>query len=691
MIDKKWLLTTLRHMPGCVAFPLRRDDKTPRDNGWHKRAYDSAAEIDAAIEGGYNVGIRLSPRVVVIDSDKRNWANGKDPFVTLAAKVGLNPHDGPRWKTGGGGYHQPYIIPAEHAGKLRKTIEGYDGLDILSGQGMFIVAPGSKHPNGKFYEVERDGKPRTAPASLLRIARRPESTGGATGGTYTPEELEHALASLDAEAYDTHDKWFQLLVACHHATGGEGGEEFIEWSKTYSGFADDAQKIGDRWNSFDPKKNDGITYKTLNMHLRKHGDESTIPNAARVGDDFGGDEFEAETEDTDGNVKASSVLEFDIAPYQPKDPTTISKREWLYKPAYIRNFVGLTAATGGAGKSSLVLVEAVAMACGKDLLGVEPADKLHVLYWNGEDPQEELERRVEAILKHFGLTKDDLGDRLFIKSGRDMPIRIAESQRGDTKIVKPMTRAMVRAVRKWKLDVVIIDPFVASHGVPENDNSAIEQVAKRWADIASRTNCHVHLVHHTRKANGGAATIEDSRGASALNYAARTRRAINTMTAAEAKSAGIGEDGARLSYFKSDMANSSMTKPVAAHDWYTFVSVDLMNGGPDELGMATPGDSVGVVVRWEYAKLALDLSEDDTREALAALEEGKWRADMRAEDWAGYAIAHAVGADLSVPAIKKQIAALIAEWLGNGTLETYEGKDKKRMKKEYVRPMLDFG
>ena len=30
------------------------------------------------------------------------------------------------------------------------------------------------------------------------------------------------------------------------------------------------------------------------------------------------------------------------------------------------------------------------MACGKDLLGVEPADKLRVLYWNGEDPLEEL-------------------------------------------------------------------------------------------------------------------------------------------------------------------------------------------------------------------------------------------------------------------------------------------------------------
>jgi AAA domain-containing protein/bifunctional DNA primase/polymerase-like protein/primase-like protein len=691
MIDKERLLTALKYMPGCVAFPLRRDDKTPRDNGWQKRAYDSAAEIDAAIEGGYNVGIRLSSRVVVIDSDKRNWTNGKDPFVALAAKLGLNPDDGPRWKTGGGGYHQPYIIPAEYAGKLRKTIEGYDGLDILSGQGMFIVAPGSKHPNGKFYEVERDSKPRTAPASLLRIAQRPETTGGAAGGTYTPEELEHALASLDAEAYDTHDKWFQLMVACHHATGGEGREEFIEWSKTYSGFADDAEKIGDRWNSFDPKKNDGITYKTLNMHLRLHGDESRIPNAARVGDDFEGDEFEAEGASGGGAAKTSPELEFDIAPYEPKDPTTISMREWMYRPAYIRKFVGLTTATGGAGKSSLILVEAVTMACGKDLLGVEPADKLRVLYWNGEDPQDELERRVEAILKHYGLTKADLDDRLFIKSGRDMPIRVAETDRSGTKIVKPVVRAMVKAIRKHKLDVVIIDPFVSSHGAPENDNGAIEMVVKKWADIADKTNCHVHLSHHTRKANGVAATIEDSRGASALNYAARTRRAINTMTAAEAKAVGIAGDRAHMSFFKADMANSSMTKPAAANDWYAFVSVDLMNGGRDELGLPTPGDSVGVVVRWEYTKTALDLSEDDTRAALAALEEGRWRVNKQADDWAGHAIAAAVGVDLSAPAVRAQIDALIAEWLETGTLEEYKDQDKKRMLKTYVRPSMDFG
>src|SRR5258707_10584284 len=104
------------------------------------------------------------------------------------------------------------------------------------------------------------------------------------------------------------------------------------------------------------------------------------------------------------------------------DPAEIPRREWIYKPFYIRKFAGSTVARGGAGKSSLLLVESVAMASGKNLLGVEPAPDLRVWYWNGEDPQDELQRRVQAILKHYNVAAADIEGRLFLDSGRDLPI-----------------------------------------------------------------------------------------------------------------------------------------------------------------------------------------------------------------------------------------------------------------------------
>lgn len=447
--------------------------------------------------------------------------------------------------------------------------------------------------------------------------------------------------------------------------------------------------------------------KAAETFFKKEIGKANALRNANASDDFDDDVSDISDGDDESDSGAMDFntpaeLEFDLAPYIPKDPSKIPTRKWLYGTAYIRKFIGLTAATGGAGKSSLILVECVAMACGKDLLGIEPAKKLHVLYWNGEDPLEELERRVEAILKHYKLTKADLGDRLFIKSGRDMPIRIAELDQGRAQIAKPMTRAMVKAIRTHKLDVVAIDPFVSSHGVPENDNNAIELVAKKWADIADKTDCAVILSHHTRKTNGLGASIEDSRGASALNYAARTRRAINTMTAAEAKAAGFADnDRSRLSYFKADMLGSSMIKPTAALDWYRFVSVDLMNGPPDELtGAPTEGDSVGVVEKWEYTKLILELSVDDMRDAVAALHvDAPWRYNGRAAKWAGLAIARAAGVEVTDATVRARIAALIEEWIKDGTLEKYQEKDDdQRRTKVFVRPTMvdddgdiDFG
>jgi hypothetical protein len=373
-------------------------------------------------------------------------------------------------------------------------------------------------------------------------------------------------------------------------------------------------------------------------------------------------------------------------PYVWIDPKKIPRREWIYKPFYIRKFAGSTVATGGAGKSSLLLVESVAMASGKNLLGVEPAPDLRVWYWNGEDPQDELQRRVQAILKHYNVAAADIEGRFFLDSGRDLPIRIAELQDGKTKIAVPVVKQMIEAILDLKIDCLGIDPWVSSHGVPENDNNAIDQVAKKWADIADKTNSHIHISHHTRKTNGLGAMAEDSRGASSLNNAMRTRRVINTMSGAEADRAGI-VGNARLSYFKADTAGSSMTKPAEALEWCRFESVQLGNGN----GFDVQGDEVGVVVKWDYKPLGLDLSPDDASVAIAALEAGgPWREQPRSAKWAGLAVANAMGLDVDAKGVKKQIEAMLTAWVEDGSLERYQDETSARQLKWFLRPAMDF-
>ena len=56
------------------------------------------------------------------------------------------------------------------------------------------------------------------------------------------------------------------------------------------------------------------------------------------------------------------------------DAMTIPPRRFLYDNHYIRNFASITIATGGVGKSTLCLTEMIAMATGRNLLGVEPCN-----------------------------------------------------------------------------------------------------------------------------------------------------------------------------------------------------------------------------------------------------------------------------------------------------------------------------
>ncbi len=97
------------------------------------------------------------------------------------------------------------------------------------------------------------------------------------------------------------------------------------------------------------------------------------------------------------------------------DPRHIERRFWIHGRHYL---LGSVSATIADGKTTLALTEAIAMATGKNLLGVEPSCRQTVLYWNGEESSDEIQRRVHTICQHFGLNaRHDLTGWLFIASG----------------------------------------------------------------------------------------------------------------------------------------------------------------------------------------------------------------------------------------------------------------------------------
>src|SRR5262249_18072726 len=63
---------------------------------------------------------------------------------------------------------------------------------------------------------------------------------------------------------------------------------------------------------------------------------------------------------------------FTLRPFVPFDPKDLPPRAWLYGRHYQRLTVSATIAPGGFGKTTLVMVEAVAMATCRNLLGEQP-------------------------------------------------------------------------------------------------------------------------------------------------------------------------------------------------------------------------------------------------------------------------------------------------------------------------------
>jgi hypothetical protein len=659
--------------------------KAPLHSNWTKQKYDSEAVLKECVAGGFNVGNRLCESDLVLDVDKKHGGlESLERFKKdFEGRVDLEKF--PCVITGNGGLHYYGKKPSNL--KTLTGLQAYPGLEWKT-VGTQVVAAGSIHPDtGKPYLWD-DKHPSITegtlqwPDCVLKLVARPErKTTGTEAGIYTPRQLEEMLGYLNPENFKAHDGWLKLMMACHHATDGEGVEEFIAWSTSDPDYSDDGELIRIRWNSLATNKLNGITAATLHKALSRAGQSGAIPQPTAA-EDFGDDPIDPEEVTLAQEKQRKTIIP---TPFVFVPPELIPTRQWIYPRMRIRKFLTLTTAQGGVGKSRIAMTEAVAMASGKPLLGVQPISRLRVWYWNGEDPEEEIDRGFAAICKHYELNPNDVNEYLFRDSGRIMPIKIAQTKSGLTQVAVPVVNDLNDALKEFRIDAMTIDPFVASHAATENDNNAMEIVAKKWAHIADHGNLSIEIIHHNRKPVGGSVgTIDDARGGTALSNAARIRRALNKMTESQAKMAGIDPAG-RGHFISADLSNSNLMPPASALNWWQLESVSLENGD-----FESEPDHLGVPVVYDYLALEdVQTSANDKTRVLDALRKrDNWRAAVASPDWIGLGIANELGLVLDPDANKperKRVRAMIGDWLKDGTLIEYQGEDVKRNKRTFLK------
>ncbi|MBG0811872.1 bifunctional DNA primase/polymerase [Methylosinus sp. H3A] len=268
---------------GHPLIPL--SGKKPIEPRWTTTAKPmELAKAKERMRAGGNVGVRLRATDLVVDVDPRYFHDGDDPFERLKADFALP--DAPFVTTGGGGWHHYFRKPAELA--VVNDLKEYKGIEFKS-KGRQVVAAGSIHPTtGEPYRLEDDpiamslSEAPEAPGGLLDAIRKSsEETSSAEAGEIEPERLAEWLKHIDVGEYRDESKWRELMMACHHATAGEGVDEFVAWSTSDPPFHDHEEIIRRRWRSLESKSK-GITIKTLIAALPKDRRREAVEAVGRV-------------------------------------------------------------------------------------------------------------------------------------------------------------------------------------------------------------------------------------------------------------------------------------------------------------------------------------------------------------------------------------------------------------------------
>ena len=355
----------------------------------------------------------------------------------------------------------------------------------------------------------------------------------------------------------------------------------------------------------------------------------------------------------------------------------LPKRRWIYGNQYIRGFVTVTASAGGVGKTSLAIVEALAIVTGRELLGEPIRERTSVWIINLEDDGGEMRLRIAAAMRYYGISHADISTgehRLYMDAEDTIQITLAmETREGlveNTQLIAHMREKIIER----KVGLVMMDPFVSTHAINENSNPHVQAVVAMMRKLTRECGCGLDVVHHLRKGSPNEdATIDSVRGAGALIGAARCARVINKITKEDAIEMGVPENQA-LGLFRVDAGKNNLSKPVETSIYRRLVSVQLDNG-----------ENIGVATAFTLPDLWDGLTTPVVNAILTTIDKGidGERYSIRPQDkkrWVGTVITGWMfdkAEDTKTRSMAKQI---IDKWMESELLEEIEYKSESQRK-----------
>ncbi len=360
------------------------------------------------------------------------------------------------------------------------------------------------------------------------------------------------------------------------------------------------------------------------------------------------------------NDDAAELGEWDAG----ADGAPIPPRGWLLGTVFCRRFVSSIIAEGGAGKTALRTAQALALATGQPITGEHIFQRCRVLIVSLEDDMDELRRRVLAARLHHGISQDDVRGRLFLATPDAAAGKIMIADETGHAVRSKLADTIEDCIVKRAIDIAILDPFVKSHAVKENNNVAMDAVVGLLADMAAKHNIAIDVPHHTRKGANNPGNADAGRGASAMKDAARLVYTLARMTPEEAQTLGIAEKDRRY-LIRMDSGKVNIAPPLEEAKWFRLVGVPLGNA----TDLYPKGDEVQTVEVWTppdaWDGLSSHLLNRILDEIDAGLPDGNRYSDgSRAGDRAAWRAVTKHAPDKTEPEARR----IIKTWTKNGVL-----------------------
>ncbi|HEY5793424.1 MAG TPA: bifunctional DNA primase/polymerase [Bosea sp. (in: a-proteobacteria)] len=579
---------------GFRVFPLLPNGKTPAVEGGVYQASSDPERVhrfwSEALSGealDYNIGIATGGGLLVVDVDNKNGKNGALSLESLE----LRNSDLPvslTVRTPTNGNHVYLTVPGGTYVRNSASHLG-DGLDIR-GDGGYVVAPGSVI-SGMHYTITVDAPSAEVPGWLLPMVSGPRPVKA---------ESVEALEGVDED------------IAA--ARAGEWLKKHAELSKEGDGGDAAAYRVAARVMDFGLSPSDALDVMLVDWNERCEPPweperlEVIVNNAAAyrhspIGSSSADVEFQHEEIDERLVVGTADGSEAGAdewpkpTPLEDFDPHAIPPREWIVPALLARTFVTALISPGGTGKTQFAASIGLALSAGRsDILGFDVPKRAKVWYWNQEDDQDELRRRIGAVREHHGISTADTlidGDPgFFYDSGVERPLIMAKRKPDGSLATTANVPKIIEQIKRNQIDVFIADPFIEFHEGEENNNAEMAATWRIFRRIAVETRCAVFVSAHTKKppdadAESFIGSMDSLRGASAQGPVVRLAYTLFTMTNKNAKLYGVPENQRHL-YARLDRAKGNIFIDNGEPRWFRRESVHL--GPPDA------GESLGVLL-----------------------------------------------------------------------------------------------